>query len=95
MKKAVAVIGGGPGGMSCALWLKYLEFYPIIIEKSPQLGGLQNINPFHNKWYLGVAGKTGKELAEEFRRHIEVELIPTLFNSAIKSIRGMDFVYNG
>ncbi|MEB3885995.1 NAD(P)/FAD-dependent oxidoreductase [Lyngbya sp. CCY1209] len=88
MKKKVAVIGGGPAGMSCALWLKYLGLYPIIIEKSPQLGGLQNINPFHQKWYLGVAGKTGKELAQEFRRHIEVEVIRTLCNSPIESIQG-------
>jgi len=92
MKKIIGIIGGGPAGMSCALWLKYLGFYPIIIEKSKDIGGLQNINPFHNKWYLGVSGKTGKELAQEFRRHIEVELIPTLYGSQLKRIiRGDNF----
>ncbi len=58
MTKVIAVIGGGPAGMSCALWLKHLDFSPIIIEQGPQLGGLQNISPFQNKWYLGVPGYT-------------------------------------
>lgn len=72
--------------MSCAIWLKNFGLYPIIIEKSKQLGGLQNINPFHNRWYLGVPGKTGKELAQECCRHIEIELIPRHLASKLKRI---------
>jgi len=64
MKKIMAIIGGGPAGMSCAIWLKNFGLYPIIIEKSKQLGGSQNLNAFHNKCYLGMLGKTGKELAQ-------------------------------
>lgn len=86
MKKIIAIIGGGPAGMSCAIWLKHFGFYPIIIEKSKQLGGLQNINPYQNRWYLGVPGKTGKELAQECCRHIEIELIPTHLGSKLKRI---------
>ena len=90
MKKIIGIIGGGPAGMSCALWLKHLGFYPIIIEKSEQLGGLQNINPFHNKWYLGLPGKTGVEFAHSLRQHVELELIPTLFDAQLKRITGGD-----
>ncbi|WP_232228500.1 NAD(P)/FAD-dependent oxidoreductase [Lyngbya sp. PCC 8106] len=86
MKKIVVIIGGGPAGMSCALWLKHLGFHPIIIEKSKQLGGLQTINPFHNRWYLGVPGQTGKELAQQFRRHVEIEFLTTLLDSKLKRI---------
>jgi thioredoxin reductase (NADPH) len=86
MKKIICIIGGGPAGMSCAIWLKHFGFYPIILEKSKQLGGSQNMNPFHNRWYLGVPGKTGKELAQECRQHIELELIPTLLGSKLKRI---------
>ncbi|MEC4812236.1 MAG: NAD(P)/FAD-dependent oxidoreductase [Scytonema sp. PMC 1069.18] len=86
MNKVIGIIGGGPAGMSSAIWLKHLGFSPIIIEKSKQLGGLQTISLFHNKWYLGVPGRTGIELAQQFSRHIELEMIPTLFNSKLKRI---------
>ncbi|MEM9925021.1 MAG: NAD(P)/FAD-dependent oxidoreductase [Cyanobacteria bacterium P01_D01_bin.50] len=86
MKKIITIIGGGAAGMSCAIWLKNLGFYPIIIDNRKQLGGLQTINPFPNKWYLGVPGYTGKELAQQFQRHIEVESISTLYDSKVKQI---------
>jgi len=90
MNKVVAVIGGGPAGMSCALWLKNLKFSPIIIEKNKQLGGGQTISPFHNTWYLGIPGQTGMELAKQFSRHIELEVIPTLFDCKIQHITRED-----
>ena len=34
----VAIIGGGPAGMSCALWLHNYELHPIIIERQAVLG---------------------------------------------------------
>ena len=92
MKRIVAIVGGGPAGMSCAIWLKYFGFYPIIIEKSDRLGGASTINPFHNRWYLGMPGQTGKENAEQFRRHIALEEITTLSGSKLKRIiREEDF----
>ncbi|WP_254564976.1 NAD(P)/FAD-dependent oxidoreductase [Oscillatoria sp. HE19RPO] len=92
MKRAIAIIGGGAAGMSCALWLKHLGFYPILIDKRDRLGGSQNINPFHNTWYLGMYGKTGKEMAGDFCRHIEVESIPTLLGDRVQTItRNGDF----
>lgn len=38
-QKKVAVIGGGPGGMKCAMWLKERGHTPVIFEKSDALGG--------------------------------------------------------
>ncbi|MGD1698426.1 NAD(P)-binding protein [Dapis sp. BLCC M229] len=73
MKKTIGIIGGGPPGMSCALWLKYLGFSPIIIERKQRLGGLQQLSNFQNVWYLGLIEKTGYEIAEQFRQHIQVE----------------------
>ncbi|MGK7918689.1 MAG: NAD(P)/FAD-dependent oxidoreductase [Trichodesmium sp.] len=72
--------------MSCALWLKYLGFSPIIIEKKQQLGGLQQVSNFQNVWYLGLIEKTGYEIAEQFRQHIQLEEISTLLGSQIKNI---------
>ncbi|NEQ95465.1 MAG: NAD(P)/FAD-dependent oxidoreductase [Cyanothece sp. SIO2G6] len=90
MKKIIGIIGGGPAGMSCALWLKHLGFQPIIFEQNAQLGGLQTINPFYNKWYLGVMGQTGMALAQQFQRHMEIESIPRLFNVSMQKIISVD-----
>ena len=38
--RRVAIIGGGPGGMKCALWLQERGHTPIIFEKEQELGGL-------------------------------------------------------
>ncbi|MDY7003422.1 MAG: NAD(P)/FAD-dependent oxidoreductase [Cyanobacteriota bacterium] len=86
MKKTIGIIGGGPAGMSCPLWLKYLGFSPIIIEKKQQLGGLQQVSNFQNVWYLGLIEKTGYEIAEQFHQHIQVEEISTLLGSQVRSI---------
>ena len=40
--KKVAIIGGGVGGMECALVLKKRGHHPVIFEKSDRLGGLYN-----------------------------------------------------
>ena len=59
-KKTIGIIGWGPAGMSGTLWLKYLGFDPIIIEKKQQLGGLQQVSNFQNVYFLGLFGKNDK-----------------------------------
>lgn len=66
----VAIIGGGPAGLSCALWLKHLHLEPIIIERSDKLGGLQNIGNYENKWLIGFEGKTNLEIVRAFAEHV-------------------------
>ncbi len=51
--KKVAVIGGGPGGMKCALWLKERGHTPVIFEASDELGGqIKSANYPSFKWEL-------------------------------------------
>jgi thioredoxin reductase (NADPH) len=66
----VPVIGGGPAGMSCALWLHNYGLSPVIIEKESALGGMARMSPYPNEWLLGQRGKTGRENAAEFAAHI-------------------------
>jgi thioredoxin reductase (NADPH) len=66
----VPVIGGGPAGMSCALWLHNYGLSPLIIEKEDALGGMARMSPYPNEWLLGQRGKTGRENAAEFAAHI-------------------------
>ena len=41
--RRVAIVGGGPAGMTAALTLKQREFEPVIFEKADTLGGQLNI----------------------------------------------------
>jgi thioredoxin reductase (NADPH) len=66
----VPVIGGGPAGMSCALWLHNYELRPIIIERDAMLGGMARRSPYPNEWLLGRPGESARENAEAFARHI-------------------------
>ena len=67
----VVVIGGGPGGISAALWSHELGLTTILIEKENELGGqlLYTFNPIAN--YLGLAEPNGRELMKHFEQSVE------------------------
>lgn len=51
--KRVAVIGGGPGGMKCAMYLKDRGHEPVIFEASDELGGQIKMAKYPDfKWEL-------------------------------------------
>lgn len=88
----VAVIGGGPAGMSAALWLKQLGLQPLIIEKEPRNGGLQRVSDYPNPFLLGFVGHTANEISEAFERHIAYERIRTLVGEVEHLSAGEDAV---
>jgi thioredoxin reductase len=51
--KKVAIIGGGPAGMKCALWLKERGHTPVIFEATDSLGGQIKTSRYPDfKWEL-------------------------------------------
>jgi thioredoxin reductase (NADPH) len=80
------IIGGGPAGCSCALWLKHLGLKPLIIEKSDRLGGLQNESPYPNIWILGQSYRNGRAFAASVEKQIKVEKIATQFRAQVESL---------
>ena len=46
----VPVIGGGPAGMSCALWLHNYGLRPVIIEQESALCGMARRSPHADPW---------------------------------------------
>ena len=66
----VPIIGGGPAGMSCALWLHNYALQPLIIERESVLGGMAQRDPFPNEGLLGSPGESGRENAAAFAEHI-------------------------
>lgn len=85
-----AIIGGGPAGCQCALWLKMLGLQPLIIEQSDHLGGLQAENPYQNQWIVGVRDSTGRELAKNIQQHIQDKDISVIFNATVASFERHD-----
>jgi thioredoxin reductase (NADPH) len=78
----VPIIGGGPAGMSCALWLHNYGLHPVIIEKENALGGMAGLSPYPNEWLLGQRGKSARENAAEFAAHIRALAIDTWLDAA-------------
>lgn len=66
----VIIVGGGPAGMSAALWCDELEMRALLIEKSGRFGGQlsQIFNPVNN--YLGLSASNGESILEEFERSL-------------------------
>ena len=78
----VPIIGGGPAGMSCALWLHNYGLHPVIIEKENALGGMARLSPYPNEWLLGRRSKSARENAAEFAAHIRALAIDTWLDAA-------------
>jgi thioredoxin reductase len=73
----VPVIGGGPAGMSCALWLHNYALRPVIIETEQALGGMARRSPYPNEGLLGRPHETARENAKAFAQHIRQLSIET------------------
>lgn len=82
----IAIIGAGPAGLSAALWLKQLNFKPVIIEKNASAGGMLNVNFLENEWVLGQIHQTGSDIAKHFSKHANEKNIDILFSNTLEAI---------
>ena len=57
------IIGGGPAGMSCALWLHNYGLRPVIVEQETALGGMARRSPYPNEWLLGRPDQSARQNA--------------------------------
>src|SRR5829696_2748589 len=82
----VVVVGGGPAGLSAAMWCNDLGLTAILIEESREIGGqLHSIyGPITN--YLGVAAADGAEMIENFRKSIDRCAFARRLGDAVKSV---------
>ena len=62
----VVIVGGGPAGLSAALWCTELGLGAVIVEGGPDFGGqlLRIHNPIRN--YLGFKAATGRQMRDHF-----------------------------
>jgi thioredoxin reductase len=72
----VVVIGGGPAGAACALWLHQLGQQVLLLESQDAIGGLQRRSPYTNRWLPGVLDQAGHEVAAALQRHLQAAGVP-------------------
>ena len=85
MKSAV-IIGGGPAGCQCALWLNLLGHESIIIEASNRLGGALIYGNDLDAGVVGMMNLTSHGIADQMHQHILSKQIPVLFETEVESI---------
>jgi thioredoxin reductase (NADPH) len=66
----VIIIGGGPAGMSAALWCADLGMRSLLLERENEFGGqmLRTFNHIQN--YPGIDDATGIEIRDRFLRQV-------------------------
>lgn len=83
----VLVVGGGPAGAACALWLHQLGMKVLLLEGGQSLGGLQLRSPYVNRWIPGVPGKTGQEVAAQLQAHLQAAAVPHAVGVDVTALR--------
>ncbi len=87
------IIGGGPAGSSCALWLKMLGYKPCILEIRSRLGGLQNESPYPNQWIAVLPGFIGQQVAASIQENISRHGISYYLNSTVTAVEIIENEY--
>lgn len=82
--ETVAILGGGPAGISCALWLKNLGHRPVILESSVHPGGTPGQIDRPNRWIAGMPEINSRDLARQ--------MIEQCSNSDLEVLTGVDSI---
>ena len=80
------VVGAGPAGASCAVWLRHLGLDPLLVEATDRIGGLAARNPFADIWTLTSPGQTGIEVAKQMARQVQAAGIDTWLDTRVLSV---------
>ncbi|OZI68750.1 NAD(P)/FAD-dependent oxidoreductase [Bordetella genomosp. 1] len=81
------IIGAGPAGASCAIWLARLGLAPLLVEAGDQVGGLTHDNPFADDWIVALPGKTGQEVAANIAESVAAAGVPLALRTRAVSVR--------
>lgn len=80
------IVGGGPAGVSCAIWLKQLGVAPLLIEKNDRCGGLQLSNPYTNTWIATSADAMGADVAKAMHDNMLRHDVPMRLGQKAQSV---------
>ncbi len=85
-KYDAVIIGAGPAGVSCAIWLKQFGFEPLLLEASDRVGGLSARNPFFDLWTPTAAGQTGIDIARGMASQLEASGAEVWLDSSVEQV---------
>src|SRR5690606_11518083 len=85
-KYDAAIIGGGPAGVSCAVWLARLGLAPVLVEASESIGGLCRRNPCVDEWNASLPAMTGPEVADNLASSLAQAAVPTHLSCAVEGV---------
>jgi thioredoxin reductase len=80
------VIGSGPAGSACALWLHQFGHKVQLVEKSEKAGGLQKFSPYENVWMPSIRGLKGRDVADNLNAQLIERGIPLLTQAKVEKI---------
>ncbi|MGE8675631.1 MAG: NAD(P)/FAD-dependent oxidoreductase [Achromobacter kerstersii] len=80
------IVGGGPAGASCALWLARLGLSPLLVEASVRLGGLSSDNPFSDDWIAVLPGVTGQQVAANIDTSVRAANVPLRLETRVTRV---------
>lgn len=81
------VIGAGPAGASCAVWLRRLGFDPLLLEASDRVGGLAARNPYPDVWTVTSPHQTGVEVAAHIAEQVRLADLALWTHSRVLGIK--------
>lgn len=85
-KYDVVIVGGGPAGISAAIWCRRLGLQHVLLEANEKVGGqLLNV---HNKIidYPGVLTETGIELQQRLEKQVQQSHCNIQYNAKVMKI---------
>jgi len=80
------IIGAGPAGVSCAVWLARLGFAPLLIEAGSRIGGLCLGHSYHDNWNASLPGRTGLEVAEQLALSVRQARVSVCLNEPVSKL---------
>ncbi len=80
------IVGAGPAGVSCAVWLARLGFEPVLFEAGPQVGGLCLTNPYPDIWNAVAPRATGIEVAHRLAQSLDDAGVPLHLSSRVTGL---------
>lgn len=89
----LTIIGGGPAGLSAAIWASRLGFKPLLLEQEEHLGGqVRHIkSPIVD--YIGQMFDNGEQLTEQMTRHLAQFAIDVRTGVRVENITDDDAIY--